>query len=152
MQATVRAATVSDAAALGALRWRRQTEERGYPGTDRADFIAHFSAWAAAHAATHLPFLAEADGEVIGMAWLMVADRVPYPGHPIRHSGDVQSVYVVPELRDSGIGAALIDAVLRKAAELKLEHVTVHSTERAVPFYHRVGFEQDRRWLRWKPD
>ena len=38
MQVVVRAATVTDAAALAALRWRRQTEERGYAGTDRAGF------------------------------------------------------------------------------------------------------------------
>ena len=152
MQVAVRAATVADAAALGALRWRRQTEERGYPGTDRADFIAHFSAWATAHTASHLPFLAETAGEVIGMAWLMVADRVPYPGHRLRRSGDVQSVYVVPELRDTGIGASLLAAVLDKAQELDLEHVTVHSTDRAVSFYRRVGFQHDRCWLRWRQD
>lgn len=86
------------------------------------------------------------------MAWLMVADRPPVPGRPARRSGDVQSVYVVPELRDGGIGAALLDAVLRRAVELDLEHVTVHSTERAVPFYQRAGFRHDPRWLRWLRD
>ncbi|GAB3171084.1 acetyltransferase (GNAT) family protein [Micromonospora palomenae] len=33
-----------------------------------------------------------------------------------------------------------------------LEHVTVHSSERAVPFYQRVGFQHDQRWLRWQPE
>ncbi|GAB3937378.1 GNAT family N-acetyltransferase [Micromonospora vulcania] len=152
MRMTVRAATAADAAVLGGLRWRRLTEERGYTGTDRADFLAMFSAWVTAHLSTHLPFLAEADDEAVGMAWLMVADRVPTPVHRVRRSGDVQSVYVVPELRDGGIGAALLEAVLAEARKLDLEHVTVHSSVRAVPFYQRVGFQHDQTWLRWQPE
>lgn len=152
MQVTVRKAAEVDAAALGGLRWRRLTEERGYTGTDRADFLALFASWMADHVSTHLPFLAEVDGEVVGMAWLMVGDRVPTPERRLRRSGDVQSVYVVPELRDSGIGAALLESVLVAARSLDLEHVTVHSSGRAVPFYQRVGFQHDQRWLRWQPE
>jgi hypothetical protein len=44
----------------------------------------------------------------------------------------VQSVYVVPELRDGGIGAALQEAVLAEAGRLELEHVTVHSSRRCA--------------------
>ncbi|MGK5737471.1 GNAT family N-acetyltransferase [Micromonospora sp. URMC 103] len=149
---TVRAATAEDAPALGGLRWRRLTEERGYTGTDRDDFIALFTTWTADHLSTHLPFLAEVDGEVVGMAWLMVADRVPSPTGRRRRFGDVQSVYVVPELRGGGIGAVLLEAVLATARQLDLEHVTVHSTEEAVRFYERRGFAHDERWLRWRPE
>ncbi|SCG77535.1 Acetyltransferase (GNAT) domain-containing protein [Micromonospora echinaurantiaca] len=152
MRVTVRSGTAADAAALAGLRWRRVTEERGYTGTDRADFLAMFAAWAAEHSSSHLSFLAEVDNEVVGMAWLMVADRVPTPVRRHRRSGDVQSVYVVPELRDAGVGAILLEAVLAEAAKLELEQVTVHSTERAIPFYQRVGFQHDQRWLRWQPE
>ncbi|MEU5722929.1 GNAT family N-acetyltransferase [Micromonospora sp. NPDC047738] len=91
------------------------------------------------------------DDEAVGMAWLMVADRVPTPARRHRRSGDVQSVYVVPELRDSGIGAALLEAVLAEAGGLALEHVTVHASDRAVRFYERLGFQHDERLLGWKP-
>lgn len=152
MQVTVRKATAADAAALGGLRWRRLTEEPGCTGTDRVAFMELFSAWVTDHLSSHLPFLAEMDGDAVGMAWLLVADRVPSPERRLRRSGDVQSVYVVPELRDSGIGAALLEVVLAEALRLDLEHVTVHSSERAVPFYQRVGFQHDQRWLRWQPE
>jgi GNAT superfamily N-acetyltransferase len=69
-----------------------------------------------------------------------------------RRFGDVQSVYVIPELRNSGAGAALLDAVLTEARRLNLEHVTVHSSDRAVRFYQRAGFQHDECWLRWIPD
>lgn len=152
MRVTVRKATAADAAALARLRWRWPAEERGYAGTDSAAFLELFSAWVIEHLSTHLPFLAEVDDHVVGMAWLMVADRIPSPARRDRRFGDVQSVYVVPELRDSGVGAALLDAVLAEACRLELEHVTVHSSDRAVPFYQRVGFQHGQRWLRWRPE
>jgi hypothetical protein len=41
---------------------------------------------------------------------------------------------------------------VRKATPgMGLEHVTVHSNGRAVPFYQRNGFQHDQRWLRWVP-
>ena len=146
----VRRATVADAAALAGLRWRRVTEEGDYGGTDRADYLPFFADWLAEHQASHLPFLAEEGEQPVGMAWLMVAERVPTPRRRSRRSGDVQSVYVVPELRNRGVGAVLLEGVLAEARRLDLEHVTVHSSDRAVPFYQRVGFGYDRTWLRWK--
>jgi GNAT superfamily N-acetyltransferase len=86
------------------------------------------------------------------MAWLMIAERVPGPTNPRRLCGDVQSVFVVPELRDRRVGAALIEAVLAEAGARGLEHVTVHASVRAVPFYQRGGFQHDHQWLRWRPE
>ncbi|GIJ78383.1 N-acetylglutamate synthase, GNAT family [Micromonospora phaseoli] len=152
MRVTVRAATAADAEALGSLRWRWVTEGGDDPGTERAAFVEFFAAWVGDRLPTHLAFLAEADGEAVAMAWLMVAERVPAPAQPVRRCGDVQSVYVVPELRDSGVGAALMEAVLARARRLDLEHVTVHSSERAVSLYQRAGFQHDRCWLSWQAE
>lgn len=151
MQVTVRKASAADAAALAELRWRWTGDEPGYPDTDRAAFTELFADWVDAHASTHLPFLAEVDSRVVGMAWLMVADRVPGPNRRHRRFGDVQSVFVAPELRDRGIGAALLKAVLAEARALELEHVTVHSAGRAIPLYQRAGFQHHQHWLAWRP-
>jgi len=152
MQVTVRRATLNDAATLAALRLKALAEGLGYTRTDGVAFAQLFSAWMGEHLSTHLPFVAEVDADVVGAAWLMVAERVPSPERRYRRHGDVQSVYVVPELRNRGIGVALLEAVLAEAATLDLEHVTVHSSDRAVPVYERVGFQHDRRWLHWKPE
>lgn len=141
MTVTVRIGDAGDAEALAALRWRRVTEERGYDGDNRQEFVAALRDWMAAHAGTHLPFVAEKDGAVVGMAWLMVGVRVPTPGSYERRFGDVQSVFVVPELRNDGIGGLLVEKLRKTADEMGLKHVTVHSSERAVPFYRRHGFD-----------
>jgi GNAT superfamily N-acetyltransferase len=152
MQVTVRRASVGDATALAGLRWRGLTESGRSIELDEGAFVDAFSAWVSGHVATHLPFLVEADGDVAGMAWLMVAERVPSPERRHRRCGDVQSVYVLPELRDRGIGAALLEVVLAEARTLELEHVTVHSSDGAVRFYQRAGFQHDQCWLRWEPE
>jgi GNAT superfamily N-acetyltransferase len=151
MPVNVRKATTADAVALAGLRWRWLVQERGHPATDHAAFLELFSAWVIEHLSTHVPFLAEVDDRVVAMAWLMVADRVPSPAHRRRRFGDIQSVYVVPELRDGGVGGQLLDAVLTEARSLGLEHVTVHSSDRAVSFYRRSGFRNEQRRLQWGP-
>src|SRR5689334_13955709 len=133
-------AGVADVAALAELR---------EIGPDQFD---EFAAWVAAHAETHLPFVAEVDGAVVGAAWLLVAERVPGSGWPQRWFGDIQSVMVREEHRSRGVGAALMAAILAEARTRRLEHVTVHSGTRAVDFYLRNGFSHDRQLLIWEPE
>lgn len=152
MNVTVRRGTAEDAPALARLRWRWRVEERGATSdVSREEFVDFFTAWVIDHLHTHLPFVAEADGALAGMAWLMLSDRVPAPGVMYRRTGDVQSVYVVPEHRNAGTGATLITAVLAEARTRELEFVTVHSSERAVTMYQRVGFHHDPTWLEARP-
>ena len=143
----VRRGTPSDAAALATLRLRAMDS----PVPDPDDFVALFVDWVNAHASSHLPFVAVADDELIGMAWLLVADRVPSPDNRHRRCGDIQSVFVLPAHRSRGIGTALLDAVLTEAKALDLEHITVHANTRALPLYHRATFTPDPLWLRWPP-
>ncbi len=136
----VRAARPAELEAVAELRWRWVAERDGLPGDGRAEFVREFAAWARANAATHRCLVLVRDDQVLGMAFLAITPRVPTPMAPSRAAGDVQSVYVVPEARDGGLGGQLIDGVLRLAGELGLERVTVHSSPRAVPAYERRGF------------
>jgi len=152
MHAPTLKATAGDAAKLAALRWRQVTERSGDNGRDRDAFVESFATWTIDHLASHRPFVAESDGELVGMAWLLVGERVPGRDCRRRQFGDVQSVYVVPEVRNGGVGAAQLTELLAEAAAIELEHVTVHSSDRAVPLYQRVGFDYGRAWLRWARD
>jgi GNAT superfamily N-acetyltransferase len=115
------------------------------------DEVAAYAGWIAAHAETHLPFVAVVDGGVVGCAWLHVAERVPAHGSLDRRYGDVQSVMVREEHRSRGVGAALMAAILAEARVRDLVHVTVHSGRRAVDFYVRNGFSHHRQLLLWEP-
>lgn len=150
---TVRRASDADAHALAGLRWRRATQERGYQGDNLEEFVATLGDWMRGHP-EHQAFVAEADGEAVGMAWLAVLERVPTADKYARRGGDsdIQSVFVVPELRDRRVGALLMSAVLDEARRLELEHVTVHPSPRAMPFYERNCWGHDPEWLSWSPE
>ncbi len=130
---------MADAAVLAELRGI---------GSER---LAAFTGWMAAHAETHLPFVAEIDGYVAGAAWLLVAERVPSDESMDRRFGDVQSVMVREQSRGQGAGSALMAAILAEARARDLSHVTVHSGRRAVDFYLRSGFRHHRQLLLWEP-
>lgn len=115
------------------------------------DAVAAYAAWVAAHAETHLPFVADVNGQVAGAAWLLIAERVPRGRSLSRRNGDVQSVMVRPQYRNQGIGTALIEAILTEARTRQLTHVTVHPGRRAVDFYLRNGFSHHRQLLLWEP-
>lgn len=147
----VRLAGPADLEAVAGLRWRWVAEQDGLPADGRAEFVRRFVTWARENAATHRCLVLAREREVLGMAFLAVTARVPTPSAFERASGDVQSVYVVPEARGGGLGGLLIDATRRLAAELGLERVTVHSSGRAVPAYERHGFAASPSLLQTRP-
>ncbi len=139
---TVRPGGPNDAADLAGLRWRWRVDERGEVAPSTADFTAAFAGWAADHRDTHLPFVAHCGEEAIGMTWLAIITRVPGPGIWRRVSGLLQSVYVVPEHRNAGVGARLVTATLDAARDRGLDYVIVHPSERSFPLYRRLGFAE----------
>ncbi|MFT7712200.1 N-acetyltransferase family protein [Clavibacter tessellarius] len=143
-EVTIRAAVPADVPAVAGLRWRWSLDEGGVtPVTDEAGYVAATAAFAAAHPQSHRCTVAELDGVVVGLAWLALTDRPPTPDDLSRVSGDVQSVYVVPELRGSGTGSRLVAALLAEARAAGCRYVRVHSSPRAIPLYARAGFAVD---------
>jgi ribosomal protein S18 acetylase RimI-like enzyme len=153
VEVVVRRATAVDAPALARLRWRWRVEERGETGDiDREPFVDFFEGWTLDHTGSHVPFIAEVDGQIAGMAWLSLGDRVPSPQALDRRSGDIQSVYVVPELRRHSVGARLIAAAVQHARDVELVYLTVHSAVDAIGFYERLGFVDNGQWLAYPLD
>ncbi|MEV0735348.1 GNAT family N-acetyltransferase [Streptomyces sp. NPDC050549] len=141
-----------DTAGLARLLWLdTRGEEPAQPSLDA--FAAELAQWWSAHRDQHLAFAARLLGpEIVGMAWVAPVPRVPSPGATSRLSADIQSVFVMPEHRGTGIGSALVEAAAEHAAHLGSLRVTVHSGRRAVPVYERLGFASSGRLLSRPPD
>lgn len=139
----VRAATSDDLPAIARLRWRWWDEWRadGTPDEDPDAFAAAFVAWAERAAATHRAHVVVDGPDVVGMAWLAEVSRPPNPGHLDIRRGDLQSVYVVPELRGQGWGTRLVARVLDDARARGMQRVTVYSGSQSLSLYARAGFE-----------
>lgn len=143
----IRIAHDDELEATVALRWRWTAERGDDVAMDERAFVTEAAAWARAHASTHIPHVAIADGEVVGMAWLALTPRVATVHSRDRVSGDLQSCYVVPTLRGQGIGGRLVHAVLATATERGAEHVTVHTSAESPAMYERNGFRPSARLL-----
>ena len=147
MTATIRWGSADDARALARLRWNWRLDRGEVPAGDLDAFTADLRGWIEGHAASHLPAVAEVEGEVVGMAWLAVVERIPGPGVWTRLSGYLQSVYVEPPHRDGGLGARLVGVVIDEARSRGLDYLAVHPSERSMPFYRRLGFQEYERAL-----
>ncbi|GAA5084978.1 GNAT family N-acetyltransferase [Microbacterium yannicii] len=84
--------------------------------------------------------VADDDGQLVGMAWMVVFERAPNLGDVSRHSADVQSVFVIPSHRGRGVGAELVRSLCDAADRRAIPRVTVHSSTRAIDLYRRAGF------------
>ncbi len=86
--------------------------------------------------------LALVDGEAAGFAKLRERggpDCVPEP-----RAVELQQLYVAPDLQRFGVGAKLIEAVLKWVQDCSLPGVWLSVWERAdwaTSFYRKVGFE-----------
>jgi GNAT superfamily N-acetyltransferase len=136
----VRRADAGDSAALAGLRWDCTVEGQVAPVVSREEFERGFAGWMRGAGARHQPYLAEAGGQAVGMAWLAVVDRVPEPAAPSRAGGDLQSVFVLPRFRGRGVGSELIAAVVADAAARGLMFLSVRAGRRSTPLYRRLGF------------
>lgn len=136
----IRRADRSDVAGLARLVWLNAApDERGEQTIE--SFGADLAAWWSAHKESHRAFIAVVGtAQPVGMAWVALVPRVPRPGVTDRRSGDIQSVFVLPEHRGQGIGSALIMAASEDALRNGARRVTVQSGRRAVPLYERLGF------------
>lgn len=138
---TVRQAHEHDLADLAKLRWRwalEQHERSDLPPLE--EFIATTADWSQRHWDSHIPFVAVLRAETVGMAWLAILPRVLAPLNADRASGDIQSCFVVPELRGTAIGHRLVTFVVADARRRGLGYLTVNSSEGAVRMYERAGF------------
>ena len=129
---------IRDAAEGDAEALVRLLAQLGYPADSEA--ISRRLTILERSAADRL-FVAEVDGEVVGLAGLHVSPSVEYD----ESAGKVSAIVVDQRHRGRGVGQALIDAVEAEARArgcVLLFLTTAHRREDAHEFYRRIGFEE----------
>jgi len=138
---TIRRATADDAPELARLRWQFRSEY-GPVTVHRDDFRRRFEAFVAEALAggRWAMFAAEAEGRLVGTAFVQVVPKVPAPTDEGTTIAYLTNVFVEPGLRDTGLGTRLMEAALEWARGRDPDSVIVWPSERSVPFYRRAGF------------
>lgn len=141
---TIRPTRLEDAAAYRALRLKALGEHPEVYGSAVEEQTALAPEYweqrmrqgaAGRHGVT---YVAEADGQLVGMAAL-----VREQGRKMEHSAQLVSVYVHPDWRGMGIIDKLLEACLAFARELGLRNLKLYvvvSNLAALRVYQRAGF------------
>jgi branched-chain amino acid aminotransferase len=139
---TVRAATGEDVAAVAAAV-ERLLEELGGRRPERVALEAEIEA-ALADPAVGVTIVAEAEGEIVGVLSASWQRALHVPGR----YATIQDLWVDPERRSDGVGAALVDelAALCEAQgvvriEVGLPRESFDAIGATEAFYQRNGFE-----------
>jgi GNAT superfamily N-acetyltransferase len=75
------------------------------------------------------------------MLVMFVHERMPEPGRPTTGWGYIGNLFVHPDHRDDGAGAALLSAAVGDAKRRKLARLVLNPSPRSVSLYHRAGFK-----------
>jgi GNAT superfamily N-acetyltransferase len=94
------------------------------------------------HCQVPTTFVAHLDGVPVGCASLVANDMFDRP----ELTPWLASVYVLPDFRRQGIGAALVNRVVEEARALAQPQVYLYTTDR-VPFYTLLGWQEVERRL-----
>ncbi|BCW67396.1 hypothetical protein NicSoilB4_21590 [Arthrobacter sp. NicSoilB4] len=133
----VRGESAGDRAAVAALRatWAAEQE----PGLqDDPEFEGAYSDWLDANPRKF--FVAEVDGQLVGMLNLMVFERMPKPGKEPSRWVYLGNVYVLPEFRNAGIGARLVRTAIEFSQGIKAVRMVLSPSSDSHTFYARLGF------------
>ena len=140
MGISIRVAEADDVGVLASLRRTWNEEHLGGP-IDAPDFDAAFSTWWEAERSSRTFFLVQAGGAAVGMANVKRYDRMPMAGGPSAGCwGYVGNVFVLAELRNAGIGQALMNEILAWAGRAGLAHLRLAPSPLSTSFYARLGF------------
>jgi GNAT superfamily N-acetyltransferase len=141
----IRIARDADAPALAALR-RAWTAEHDGPVDDEG-FETRFLDWYQREGPRRVTWLAEVSGEQVGMMNMAVFERMPQPGRDVGTWGYLANAFVLAAHRDQGIGSLLLRALLGYADDQRYVRVVLRPSQRAIPFYRRLGFTADNDFL-----
>ena len=138
----VRRAALQDSSELARLRFEFRTE-LDPPTESERDFVERCTAWIRQQldpAGAWRCWVAAAETRLVGTIWLQLIEKLPNPVGHLGYHGYVSSAYVIPRLRNAGIGSALLDACLAEAGALGVDALFLWPTERSRALYERQGF------------
>ena len=138
----VRRAAPADAPRLARLRFefRATLDSAAEP---EEQFAARCAEWMRERLAVGDPWhcwIAERQGEIVATIWLQVFDKLPNPVAEREHHAYITSLYVRPELRDVGIGSALLDQAIAACEARDVDAGLLWPTRRSRTLYERHGF------------
>ncbi|MEA2394396.1 MAG: hypothetical protein QOJ82_2287 [Solirubrobacteraceae bacterium] len=131
----VRVADAGDIGAIASLRSLWNASAAKDP-----DLEKRMAAWLAVEGDRRTTWLATLGDSPVGMASVFEYRRMPRPGRPDSRWGYVANMFVREDLRNRGIGSALLTTIIAAADERSYARLVLSPSSRALALYRRAGF------------
>jgi GNAT superfamily N-acetyltransferase len=131
----VRVVGAGDISAVAALR---SLQSAGV--AEEPDFERRMVAWFALEGDRRTTWLATLAAAPVGMASVFEYRRMPRPGRPDSRWGYVGNMFVREDVRNRGVGSALLTRIVRAADERCYARLVLSPSPRALPLFRRAGF------------
>jgi GNAT superfamily N-acetyltransferase len=92
-------------------------------------------------------WVAEEQGDVLGMVSVLVNDVPPLPEDARSREGYIINEYVKPAARGRGVGRLLLRAALGSAGRLGIRRFVLLATDAGKPLYVQEGFTSAERYM-----
>ena len=146
---TVRRATQEDVNVLARFRYDFRARRRAASENEK-DFLARCVAWMRPRLrgdSRWRVWLLEEAGVPIGNLWVQIIEKIPNPGDESELHAYVSNVFVVPEHRNRGGGAMLLDAAIAECRSFHVDTMFLWPSDESRPLYERHGFALPERLL-----
>jgi GNAT superfamily N-acetyltransferase len=107
---------------------------------DDPGFASRMSAWLLLEGDRRTTWIATLGASPVGMGSVFEYRRMPRPGQPDSRWGYVGNMFVREDVRNRGIGSALLGAIIAAADERRYARLVLSPSARALPFFCRAGF------------
>jgi len=104
------------------------------------ELVTELKGWLRTEGLHRRTWLAEDDEAAVGYVSALLYWRMPSAVRPASGWAYLGNLFVHPDHRGEGTGAALVDAVVSWARDLHLVRVVLSPSELSVPLYQRMGF------------
>ena len=140
-----RIAAPSELTQIADLRWRLHVSDE--PVADRNAYERFIAEFLALHEAEWKPsevthWVAADGARIVAVMSVAIVRKFPRPGNLRGRWGYLANSYVLPAMRNVGVGSQLLEAIKPWAVEQDLELLVVWPSEMAYPFYERAGFRR----------
>lgn len=139
MTVAIRPVTLDDAYTVARLR-QAMWDEMNHASSPRSYREALYTYWyGMLEAGRAVGWLAEAAGQAVGVAMLLLHDHPPRPTGAVRR-GYVTNVYVAPDFRRQGVGRQLMEALIAYARAAGLRRLELRTSDMGRHLYEQLGF------------
>ena len=113
---------------------------------EKATIIAQLRDYLPKHIAdgTFIGIVAEEAGEVLGVAFLALAEKPANPAFITGKTGTILNVLTFPQHRRQGIATKVICRIMDEAKRCGVSNLDLSATESGRPLYEKLGFYESK--------